>query len=164
MGWQGLSATDSWWWIEIFFSCSSLFGERWSNFFTHIFQLCWIKPRKPGFQLCCNQLSWRQLWKKPSGKRNIAGWKKNCQFSIGNTLELPPPVTVTTRIIPFLVGNPELNLHLWLESWVGGRPSRWRREPGSSNERTTVTKRGRFPMSGTSYGLFGGFFFGHVNS
>ena len=28
---------------------------------------------------------------------------------------------VTTRIITFLVGNPELNLHLPLESWVGGR-------------------------------------------
>ena len=23
---------------------------------------------------------------------------------------------------PFLVGNPELNLHFWLASWVGGRP------------------------------------------
>ena len=30
-------------------------------------------------------------------------------------------MSVTTRIITFLVGNPELNLHLPLESWVGGR-------------------------------------------
>ena len=35
---------------------------------------------------------------------------------IGTT---PHPVTVTTRIIPFLVGNPNLNLHLRLASWVG---------------------------------------------
>ena len=35
----------------------------------------------------------------------------------------PFPVTVTTRIIPFLVGNPELNLHLSLESWEGGQPN-----------------------------------------
>ena len=34
----------------------------------------------------------------------------------------PHPVRVTTRNIQFLVGNPELNLHLWLASWVGGRP------------------------------------------
>ena len=34
----------------------------------------------------------------------------------------PHPLTVTTRIITFLIGNPNLNLHLWLESWVGGRP------------------------------------------
>ena len=33
----------------------------------------------------------------------------------------PHPVTVTTRIITFLIGNPELNLHLTLASWVGGR-------------------------------------------
>lgn len=32
----------------------------------------------------------------------------------------PPWITVTTRILPFLVGYPSINLHLWLESWVGG--------------------------------------------
>ena len=32
----------------------------------------------------------------------------------------PHPVTVTTRNITFLVGNPNLNLHLPLASWVGG--------------------------------------------
>ncbi len=25
----------------------------------------------------------------------------------------------------FRLGNPEINLHLWLESWVGGRPNVW---------------------------------------
>ncbi len=32
----------------------------------------------------------------------------------------PHPVTVTTRIISFLAGNPNLNLHLPLESWGPG--------------------------------------------
>ena len=36
----------------------------------------------------------------------------------------PHPETVTTRIIPFFrLGNPNLNLHLWPASWVGGRPN-----------------------------------------
>ncbi len=34
----------------------------------------------------------------------------------------PCPVTVTSRIIVFLVGDPNLNLHLPLESWEGGQP------------------------------------------
>ena len=44
--------------------------------------------------------------------------------NLGYWLELPtkPRIPVTTRIIPSLVGNPNLNLHLWLLSWVGGTP------------------------------------------
>ena len=34
----------------------------------------------------------------------------------------PLPVTVTTRIITFLVGDPNLNLHLPQESWEGRQP------------------------------------------
>ena len=34
----------------------------------------------------------------------------------------PLPVTVTTRIITFLVGDPNLNLHLPQASWEGGQP------------------------------------------
>ena len=37
----------------------------------------------------------------------------------------PPPTQYQSpfsRIVPFSEGNPNLNLHLWLESWVGGRP------------------------------------------
>ena len=37
----------------------------------------------------------------------------------------PHPVTVTTKIMTFLVGNPEQNLHLPLASWVGGRSKEW---------------------------------------
>jgi len=33
---------------------------------------------------------------------------------------IPQIVTVTARIMTFLVGNPNLNLHLPLASWVGG--------------------------------------------
>ena len=44
------------------------------------------------------------------------------QVFVGTT---PHPVTVTTRTIPFLVGNPNLNLHLWLESWVGETDRRY---------------------------------------
>ena len=33
-----------------------------------------------------------------------------------------PRMLVTTRIIIVLVGYPELNLHLPLESWEGGQP------------------------------------------
>ena len=35
-----------------------------------------------------------------------------------------PRMPVTTRTIIFLVGDPELNLHLPLESWEGGQPNR----------------------------------------
>ena len=35
----------------------------------------------------------------------------------------PLPVTVSTRIITFSVGDPELNLHLPLESWEGATPN-----------------------------------------
>ncbi len=38
-------------------------------------------------------------------------------------LGCPPfPVTVTTKIVTFLVGDPELNLHLPQEYWEGGQP------------------------------------------
>ena len=40
----------------------------------------------------------------------------------------PPPTQYQSpfsRIVPFSEGNPNLNLHLWLESWVGGRPLRY---------------------------------------
>ena len=35
----------------------------------------------------------------------------------------PSPVTVTTRIITYLVGDSNLNLHLPLESWDGATPN-----------------------------------------
>ena len=44
--------------------------------------------------------------------------KPNSSLYIGSS---PNPVTVTTRIIPFLVGNPNLNLDLRL--LLGGRPN-----------------------------------------
>ena len=42
----------------------------------------------------------------------------------GNELTVAPlqDAIVTTRGIMFLVGDPELNLHLPLESWEGGQP------------------------------------------
>ena len=42
-----------------------------------------------------------------------------CEVSLGTT---PHPVTVTTRIVTFLIGNPELNLHFWLLLGGGPRP------------------------------------------
>ncbi len=41
----------------------------------------------------------------------------------------PHPVTVTTRIITFLVGNPYLNLHLPLASCMGGRSNLYLKWP-----------------------------------
>ena len=32
------------------------------------------------------------------------------------------PTPSNSHILPFLVGNPEHNLHLWLASWAGDRP------------------------------------------
>ena len=34
----------------------------------------------------------------------------------------PLPVIVATRIVVFLIGDPNLNLHLPLASWEGGQP------------------------------------------
>ncbi len=40
---------------------------------------------------------------------------------LGWSSKYPPPSNSSHQDdITFLVGNPELNLHLWLESWVGG--------------------------------------------
>ena len=62
-------------------------------------------------------------------------WKHQLQWCLGdgwvyrkgtNTIyfrSTPLPVTVTTRIITFLVGDPNLNLHLPQASWEGGQPN-----------------------------------------
>ena len=57
----------------------------------------------------------------------------NASANTCDALELPPTqdAIVTTRIIPFLVGNPKLNLHLWLASWVAVD-----RSDASPNEKT----------------------------
>ena len=61
------------------------------------------------------------------------------------------PVTVTTRKIP--LWNPELNLHLFLESWVGGRPRIIHGSPqkcgGSKNEglKNLLPTRVRHPFT-----------------
>ena len=47
----------------------------------------------------------------------ICWWYRGLYFGLS-----PLPVTVTTRIITFSVGNPNLNLHLPLASWEGGQP------------------------------------------
>ena len=50
-------------------------------------------------------------------------WWSVCCFYFQKLLRLSPlPVTVTTRIITFLIGDPNLNLHLPQESWEGGQP------------------------------------------
>ena len=63
--------------------------------------------------------------------KNIGKWKKNPhrlpmygRFTYVYIGLSPLPVTVTTRtIITFLVGNPELNLHLPQASWEGEQPN-----------------------------------------
>ena len=49
------------------------------------------------------------------------GCSSNPYVGLLEVRSTPHPVTVTSRIITFLVGNPNLNLHLPLASWVGGR-------------------------------------------
>ena len=74
--------------------------------------------------------------KKPWKMMKHGGWKTILSYWIlvtflGQTVKLregmhvsfgylPQIVTVTARIMTFLVGNPNLNLHLPLASWVGG--------------------------------------------
>ena len=74
-------------------------------------------------------------WGKASAPRRSKGWAKArsgekvaiFRSHLGHSqivyLGLSPcPVTVTTRIVMFLEGDPELNLHLPLASWEGGQP------------------------------------------
>ena len=46
-------------------------------------------------------------------------WENSNGLNLGCAL---PRIPVTTKIIMFLVGGPNLNLHLPLASWEGGQP------------------------------------------
>ena len=87
-------------------------------------------PRRRGYKsqsysissICHNILT--RMW---TFRTTEKGWRFLCivqSYITFSYLRLSPcPVTVTTRIIAFLVGDPELNLHLPLESWEGGQPN-----------------------------------------
>ena len=59
--------------------------------------------------------------KRISPSNKIGNRKKNSYIGLS-----PLPVTVTTRIVTFLVGNPNLNLHLPQASLEGGQPNSYR--------------------------------------
>ena len=54
------------------------------------------------------------FWQVPS--TTSCWYHQKFQVSLGTT---PPPSNSHNQgLVPFLAGNPQLNLHLWLESWV----------------------------------------------
>ena len=75
---------------------------------------------QPGLPLWPRE-SWQALkgvWKSSASMQKITTTKTTLLFGLS-----PFPVTVTTRIITFLVGNPNLNLHLPQASWEGTQPN-----------------------------------------
>ena len=59
------------------------------------------------------------MWTNIKQQNTWRLWYAN--IFLHSTLYPPNPVAVTTSIITCLLGSPNLNLHLWLASWVGGR-------------------------------------------
>ena len=75
-----------------------------------------LAPQK--LQQCSSQSSWTHV---SFARLEAIPWGPHIYIWFGST---PGPVIATTRIIIFFrIGNPNLNLHLWLASWVGGRPN-----------------------------------------
>ena len=70
-------------------------------------------------------------------------------WQAGIIWDYPPPSKsrVITRIIPFLVGNPNLNLHLWLASWEGAGTPRYQLslKCATQNHTNTVSSQLGFP-------------------
>ena len=58
-------------------------------------------------------VNWREMRCEPTWQRVLTRISWNYP---------PPRMPVTSKIILFLVRNPNQNLHLWLASWKGGRP------------------------------------------
>ncbi len=76
-----------------------------------------IQVSPPERRSTCSQCSVCE--KKPAVWNSGDSW----QMIRGIIWSYPPGrMPVTTNILPFLVGNPQLNLPLWLASWVGDRP------------------------------------------
>ncbi len=77
-----------------------------------------LDPKKRAWHQCIQQSCKACCGMQHKCQRN----KKNLQWISIPTWVIPlPRMPVTTRNIPFLVGNPNLNLHLPLAPWEGGQ-------------------------------------------
>ena len=99
-------------WIEVSLMLENPPAKR--DWYSYILLMAEISNNHLGCLKPCKQ------WDKPP-----INW---CRISAINSNKhiywvVPlPRIPVTTRIIIFLVGNPNLNLHLPLEYWEGGKP------------------------------------------
>ena len=104
--------------------CQALFSLSLCSGICHLFRHTPQSPKQSlypvgAFKMFLSAISTNgPQWKKTNPQRGQAET---------NTLDIPwvvppPRMPVTTRIITFLVGDPNLNLHLPLASWEGVQP------------------------------------------